>query len=163
MTSAERENKRNNLINAIKGNDIAERSYVRMAESNNRISPNKIPVSCSKCGRSLFTSSGQGEYLCGECGNIEYDSFKTIKNLLAEEGPLCIDVIAEKTGFSRELVKEYIKEERLEVSLNSPVMLRCSGCGDVIRTGVLCEKCKRIAPRNTTSNLGVAKFHTTLR
>ena len=38
---------------------------------------------------------------------------------------------------------EWVREERLVFSEDSPLGLECEGCGTIIKTGRFCEKCKR--------------------
>ena len=41
------------------------------------------------------------------------------------------------------MFKQWVREERLVFSEDSPLGLECEGCGTIIKTGRFCEKCKR--------------------
>lgn len=70
------------------------------------------------------------------------DAFEKIKKLLNEKGPLQVDEIYYETGIPKEIIKDYIREERLEIPSNMPATLVCEKCGKRIRTGFLCSECK---------------------
>lgn len=72
--------------------------------------------------------------------------FLEIKKLLDAKGPLSVDEIYFETGISKELIKEYIRQERLEIPGNQPAVFICEKCGARIRTGSLCANCKRDTP-----------------
>ena len=40
-------------------------------------------------------------------------------------------------------IRQWIREERLEFSADSPVQIACEKCGEMIRSGRFCEKCKQ--------------------
>ncbi len=53
-----------------------------------------------------------------------------------------MDEVTEETGVSQKLLRQWIKEERLVLSKDSPIVFHCEHCGATIRTGRFCEECK---------------------
>ena len=51
--------------------------------------------------------------------------------------------IAEENDVTIPMIKQWIREERLEFSPDSPVGLECEKCGKQIRTGRYCDECKK--------------------
>ena len=73
----------------------------------------------------------------------EADDFKLIRETLDVSGPLPMDEIAEITGVPKDTIREFIRQERLEIPGGSKAVLVCEQCGSRIRTGYLCDACKR--------------------
>ena len=48
-------------------------------------------------------------------------------------------------------IKQWIREDRLEFTEDSPVKLPCENCGAFIRSGKYCDKCKREMTNNLSS------------
>ncbi len=113
---------------------------VRM-ERNNALKINQQPVVCKRCGGVLQQIS-RGTYQCVDCGYEDYDSYQKVRNYLDKEGPRNVTEIMRATGVPRSTIEYFLKDERLEIPLGSPILLVCSGCGAGIRSGVLCDKCK---------------------
>lgn len=74
--------------------------------------------------------------------NSKKEGFSAIRKLLNEKGPLNVETIHLETGIPKELINEYIREERLEIPSFEPAVFICEKCGSRIRTGFLCDKCK---------------------
>ena len=48
-------------------------------------------------------------------------------------------------------IQQWIREERLEFTEDSPIKLPCEKCGTMIRAGKYCEKCKGAMAKNLSS------------
>ncbi len=48
-------------------------------------------------------------------------------------------------------IKQWIREDRLEFTEDSSVKLPCENCGEMIRSGRFCEKCKRDMTNNLSN------------
>ena len=73
-----------------------------------------IPVKCSKCGGG-YKYNGLGEYICTECGSVDYDDYGKVRNYLDEhKGCNAIEVEA-ATGVKRAAIHRLLEEERIEV------------------------------------------------
>ncbi len=103
---------------------------------------NPQPAECRYCGGELENIS-RGIYKCLKCGRENYDYFRTVRNYLEEKGPCTIMVIERATGIPRSSIEYFLREEMLEIPKGSSIQLVCSRCGASIRTGTLCDLCKR--------------------
>ena len=112
------------------------------ARRQNAVSMNHIPEECEYCKGELMMC-GKGAYKCEECGKISYDSFQKIKNFLDEHGPTPAVEVSAQTGLPKEMVEYLLLEEHLEIPRSSSVMLACQNCGAAIRSGRLCDMCKK--------------------
>ena len=52
-------------------------------------------------------------------------------------------MVSEDNDVSVQQIRQWIREERLEFSKDSPVGIECEACGASIRTGRYCEACKK--------------------
>ena len=107
----------------------------------NALLPNPQPLFCKYCEGELQQIS-RGVYQCKRCGEKNYDYFQTVRNYLEKEGPKPVAVISRATGIPRRNIDNFLREEMLEISVGSAMMLRCEACGTPIRAGYLCENCK---------------------
>ncbi len=107
-------------------------SYTRLKRSN-------LKVLCETCGGRL-KSVRSGEYCCTKCGATEYDDFGKIRQFLDENGPASKEEISMATGVEREIIVEYIKEQRLE-AVDKAHNNTCVICGAKILSGTMCAEC----------------------
>lgn len=95
---------------------------------------------CKKC-RKLFNYLG-GQPLCPTClGELE-DKFQEVKVYLRDNPNALMVTIAEENDVSIQQIKQWIREERLSFTEDSPVAIECENCGAMIRTGRYCKHCK---------------------
>lgn len=107
---------------------------------------NPQPEFCRKCNGRL-KEIAKGVYKCTNCGMENYDYFQTVRNYLEKAGPCSIIMIEKATKVPRASIDYFIKQEMLEIPKNSDVRLRCKRCGAPIRSGYLCDVCKKIDGR----------------
>ena len=107
-------------------------SYTRLKRGN-------LKAACEKCGGRL-KSVRSGEYRCEKCGATEYDDFGKIRLFLDEHGPASKEEIALATGVEREIIVEYIKEQRLQAA-DTTHNQTCVVCGAKIAYGTICADC----------------------
>ena len=96
---------------------------------------------CKGCGR-LFNYYG-GVPLCKACKDKLEEKFQEVKEYLRQNPNTPIQVVSEDNNVSVKQIKQWVREERLVFSEDSPLGLECEGCGTIIKTGRFCEKCKR--------------------
>ena len=95
---------------------------------------------CARCGR-MFNFVAN-EQICPNCKKKEEDSFQRVKEYI-QENPHCgLKEVSDECEVSTKLIKQWIKEERLEFSGGGGIALNCEGCGAPITTGRFCDKCK---------------------
>lgn len=107
---------------------------------------NPQPEFCRKCNGRL-KEIAKGVYKCTNCGMENYDYFQTVRNYLEKAGPCSIIMIEKATKVPRASIDYFIKQEMLEIPKNSDIRLRCKRCGAPIRSGYLCDVCKKIDGR----------------
>ena len=84
-----------------------------------------------------------GAQLCPECRAKLEKKFSSVKDYIGEHPQASISQVAEDMDVSVKQIKQWVREERLVFSEDSPLGLECEGCGTIIKTGRFCEKCKR--------------------
>lgn len=102
--------------------------------------------SCRSCGR-LFNYL-QGPSICPACRKKLEDKFEEVKNYIREHESATIPEISEENDVSVKQIKQWVREERLVFTENSPVGIECENCGAMIRTGRFCDKCKNNMANN---------------
>ncbi len=100
------------------------------------------PMICKECGGHM-KFQGLGEYRCEECGTLAYDDYGKVRNYLEEHRGATAYEISQEIGIPQRNIRKLIREERIEVSENSRVFVKCKMCGQDIRLGDLCDSCKK--------------------
>ena len=96
---------------------------------------------CKNC-RKLFNYLG-GPPICMACRDELEKKFQEVKEYIRENRNVTIREISEANEVSVKQLQQWIREERLEFTEDSPIQLNCETCGKKIRTGRLCEECKK--------------------
>lgn len=102
-----------------------------------------IPHSCVNCGDEEIEYRGLGEYRCSKCGTLMYDDFGKVRNYLEEHRGATQNEVSRETGVSTDVIRHLLREERIEIALNSGVYLQCEICKAPIRSGRYCEACAK--------------------
>lgn len=100
------------------------------------------PQECPECGGHMIYK-GVGEYECEKCKHIEFDDYGKVRNYLEENKGATAFEIQQGTGISQRVIRTLIRDERIEVSKNSRVFMKCKMCGADIRLGDLCSDCQK--------------------
>ena len=98
------------------------------------------PYQCEACGGKMLYKGG-GEYECRDCGGAAWDDFGKVKAFLEEYGTQPALVISEATGVPMEVLRELLREGRLQLPADSKIFLSCEKCGCAIRSGRYCSEC----------------------
>lgn len=95
---------------------------------------------CKRCGRMFNVLSG--EELCPVCKKSVDDEFAKVKEYVLENKGASVEKVAKDNDVSMKKIRQWIKEERLE--LTDPLLsgITCEKCGIPICTGRYCEGCK---------------------
>ncbi|MCR5099062.1 MAG: flagellar protein [Lachnospiraceae bacterium] len=104
---------------------------------------------CRNCGR-MFNYLG-GPAICPICRDLAEKDFEKVRDYIRENPHANIQQISDDCEVTVQQINQWVREERLEFSKDSPIMLECENCGDPIRTGRYCEKCKNSMANNLTS------------
>ena len=106
---------------------------------------------CRKCGK-LFNHIA-GMPICPACREKLEEKFQNVKKYIREHPQADIKEVAEECEVEVGQIQQWIREERLEFTSDSPVKLPCENCGEMIRSGRFCEKCKNNITKNLSSVL----------
>ena len=104
---------------------------------------------CKKCGR-IFNYV-LGPVICPRCKEGMEAKFQEVKAYVREHQGADIKEVSEECEVETNQIRQWIREERLEFTPDSPVKLPCENCGAMIRSGKYCEKCKKDMVNNLSS------------
>ncbi len=95
---------------------------------------------CKSCGR-LFNYIS-GPVRCPACMEALEKKFQEVKTYIWEHKDATLSQISEDMDVSVGQLRQWVREERLSFSDDSPVGLECEICGATIKTGRYCNNCK---------------------
>lgn len=95
---------------------------------------------CRGCGRLFNYYSGQP--ICQACKDELEKKFQEVKEYLRQNPNTPIQVVSDDNQVSVKQIKQWVREERLTFSEDSPIGIECENCGAIIKTGRFCEECK---------------------
>ena len=95
---------------------------------------------CKMCGK-IFNYV-TGPVLCPTCRDTMEAKFQEVKECVREHKGAGIAEVAEACDVDASQIRQWLREERLEVTEDSAIFLSCEACGAPIRCGRFCEKCK---------------------
>lgn len=95
---------------------------------------------CRKCGR-LFNYV-TGIPICPNCKDAMEKKFQEVKEYIRGHKGVGITEVSEACDVEPAQITQWLREDRLEVTEDSAIMLSCENCGAPIRSGRFCEKCK---------------------
>lgn len=104
---------------------------------------------CKKCGKLFNYISGMP--ICQNCREKNEELFQIVKKYIRENPRADIREVAMECEVETQQIQQWIREERLEFTDDSPIKLPCEKCGVPIRAGKYCEKCKGSMARNLSS------------
>lgn len=112
-------------------------------------------TNCKSCGR-LFNYIG-GTQLCGSCKDKLEAKFQEVKEYLWDNPKANVQEISEEIGVSSNQLRQWIREERLQLADDSPILLSCENCNKKIVTGRFCQECKNKLARGFNDEFGLNK------
>ena len=95
---------------------------------------------CRTCKR-LFNYI-TGPVRCPACSEALEKKFQKVKQYIWDNKTASLQEIAEANDVSVGQLRQWVREERLCFTEESPVGLECESCGTTIKTGRYCENCK---------------------
>jgi flagellar operon protein (TIGR03826 family) len=104
---------------------------------------------CRKCGKLFNYMSGLP--ICPACKEKQEEVFQNVKKYIRENRNADMKEVSEACEVDTAQIKQWIREERLEFTSDSPVKIPCEGCGEMIRSGKYCEKCKKSMANNLSN------------
>ncbi len=104
---------------------------------------------CRMCGR-IFNYMA-GAVVCPACRETVEAKFQEVKEYIREHRGAGIREVAEACDVDPGQIRQWLREDRLEVTEDSPMFLNCESCGAPIRSGKYCDKCKLDMSRSFTN------------
>jgi flagellar operon protein (TIGR03826 family) len=95
---------------------------------------------CRYCRR-LFNHV-VGPPICPTCRDEKEKKFQEVKKYIQDHRGATIHEVSEECDVEVNQINQWIREERLQFSEDSPIRVKCEKCGEMIRAGVYCDKCK---------------------
>lgn len=95
---------------------------------------------CKLCGR-IFNYV-VGPIYCPACKEGMEAKFQEVKEYVREHRGVSMTEVAEACDVEVAQIRQWLREDRLEVTQDSALFLNCEKCGKAIRSGRFCEKCK---------------------
>lgn len=95
---------------------------------------------CRSCRR-LFNYIA-GPALCPACREKMEEKFQEVKEYIRDNPHVTIPEVSEACDVDPQQIRQWLREDRLELTEESSIMLNCESCGAMIRSGKLCDKCK---------------------
>ena len=96
--------------------------------------------SCRTCKR-LFNYVA-GPVRCPACSDALEKRFQKVKQYIWDNKSASLQEISEANDVSIGQLRQWVREERLSFTDESPVGLECESCGTTIKTGRYCDSCK---------------------
>lgn len=109
---------------------------------------------CRKCKR-IFNYV-MGPVLCPKCREEEEEKFQEVKKYVIENPGSGIQDVSEACDVSVNLIRQWLREERLVLSDESPIGINCEHCGRMIKSGRFCPECKGKMTNELQSVMGGA-------
>ncbi len=95
---------------------------------------------CRNCGR-IFNYI-TGTIICPACRSQLEEKFQEVKKYIQEHRGVGISQVAEACDVEPQIIQQWLRDERLEVTEDSAIFLNCEKCGAPIRSGRYCDKCR---------------------
>ncbi len=95
---------------------------------------------CRVCGRIYNYVSGPN--VCPSCRQKMEEKFQEVKEYIRNHKGCGIQEVSEACDVDGAQIRQWLREDRLEVTEDSAIFLSCESCGGPIRSGRFCEKCQ---------------------
>lgn len=95
---------------------------------------------CRGCGRLFNYLSGPP--ICQACREKLEEKFQQVKEYLRDNPNSSIQAVSDDNEVSVAQIRQWVREERLTFSDDSPIGIPCESCGKTIKTGRFCDECK---------------------
>ena len=105
---------------------------------------------CRECGKMFNYIAGMP--ICSSCARKLDEKFTQVKQYIYDNPGVGIQQVSQDNDVSVNLIKKWVREERLTFTAGSSVGIDCERCGKTILSGRFCEECKK----QVTKQLGSA-------
>ncbi len=110
---------------------------------------------CTRCGKMFNYVAGPP--ICDLCRKAIEDDFQKVKQYIEDNPRASLKQISEECKVTTKQIQQWIREERLMFSKDSPIQLVCEKCGELITTGRFCAKCKNSMANNLNNTFAKPK------
>ena len=110
---------------------------------------------CKKCHK-LFNYAF-GPIICPECLSAQEELFQRAKKYVQDNRGCDMQELAEAIEVDANQIRQWIREERLQFSDDSPIRIACESCGAMIRSGRYCDACKNNMASGLNNAFGLNK------
>ena len=110
---------------------------------------------CKSCGK-LFNYI-TGAPVCPVCRQALEAKFQVVKQYIRDHKGVGIQEVSEACEVEPGQIRTWLREDRLEVTEDSALMLNCESCGTPIRSGRFCDRCKASMTNSFNSILSANK------
>lgn len=97
---------------------------------------------CRVCGK-MMQYNGLGAAICPGCKKRLEEKFTVARKYLKEYPGATINELADAAEVPISQVNQWIREERLVFTDDSPIGIDCERCGKMIKSGKYCPECKK--------------------
>lgn len=104
---------------------------------------------CRNCG--CIFNYVTGQVICPACREKMEKKFQEVKEYIRENKGVGIQEVAEACEVDVNQIRQWLREDRLELATDSALYLNCESCGLPIRSGRFCDKCKANMTRELQS------------
>ena len=95
---------------------------------------------CRNCGKMFNYITGP--VICPNCREAVEAKFQEVKQYIRDHKGVGIAEVSEACSVDPNQIRQWLRDDRLEVTEDSALMLNCEGCGAPIRSGRYCDRCK---------------------
>ena len=107
---------------------------------------------CRKCGR-LFNYV-MGPNICPSCHKAIEEKFQEVKQYIQQHGRASMQQVSEDCEVEVSQIEQWIRQDRLQFSDDSPIRVACELCGKMIGSGRFCPQCKDTMVRKLNGAMG---------
>lgn len=104
---------------------------------------------CRECKRIFNYLSGP--VICPACREALEEKFQEVKKYIMDHKGAGMQEVADECEVDIQQIRQWLREERLELTENSAIVLTCESCGGPIRSGRFCDKCRNAMANNFQS------------
>lgn len=94
---------------------------------------------CMKCGKIFNYAIGRP--ICPACKDKMDEKFRIVKEYIREHKIATMTEVCEECDVDASQIRQWIREDRLQFSDDSPIKIPCEGCGKMIGSGKFCPAC----------------------
>ena len=97
-------------------------------------------TNCPKCGKLMRAGF---RTLCPSCHQEVENQYEKCWNYLRSHRQCTVEELSEATGVSQTQIMKFVREGRISIAEFENLSYKCEMCGTQIRTGHLCDSCRK--------------------